>query len=151
MIEIGLGGLVLAAITFVAGRLFVQSENIILKKREVYEEYLDKCITAHDAYKQNPNNEIDLEHIAPKGDFFLYASQEVIILVGRHIDSLGDAFSKIDDQTAPLDPTFQKSITKYNAVLKAMRYDVLGWSIHGIYERIFGDRRARNLLNEPKK
>ena len=141
----------MAAASFVAGRLFVQSENIISKKREVYQAYLDKCLTAHDAYKQGSQDEIDFDDLKPSGDFFLYASQEVIVLVGLHVDSLNEAFDQIDNDTDALHPAFKTSITKYNSVLAAMRRDVLAWSIHGIYEKMFGDKRARKLLNDSTK
>lgn len=151
--DIGLGEISIAIVSFIAGRLFVQSEAVLLQKKKVYQEYLDNCLTAQEAYKQVADTDalpsdhvIDLENIRPRGEFFLYASQEVIVLAGQHVETLGAAFTKIDRSTEALHPAFTNSAHAYNRMLKAMRKDVLGWSIQGLFERIFGYGRARKVL-----
>ena len=150
MIELRLSELPIAAASFVAGRVFLQSEQVIQKKKELYQEYLDNCITAHDAYKQDSATNLDLDAIAPKGDFFLYASQEVIVLAGKHVQSLEQAFESIDDETEALHPHFKASVRIYNRMLIEMRRDVLGWSWQGLKERAVGSKRARKMLEENK-
>lgn len=154
MIDIGLGEISIAIVSFVAGRVFVQSEAVLVQKKRTYQEYLDVCLTAHDAYKQTAANDekaeppvIDLDVIRPKGEFFLYASQEVIILAGQHVETLAAAYSEIDESTEALHPAFTKSVQAYNRMLVAMRRDVMGWSLQGISERIFGFKRARKQQN----
>jgi hypothetical protein len=151
--DVGLGEISIAIVSFIVGRLFVQSEAVLVQKKKIYQEYLEVCLTAHDAYKQIDGAEeptadylIDLERIRPKGEFFLYASQEVIILAGQHVDTLGTAYDEIDKSTEALHPAFTNSIQAYNRMLVSMRQDVLGWSFQGLVERIFGYRRARKLL-----
>jgi hypothetical protein len=151
--DIGLGEISIAIVSFVAGRLFVQSEAVLVQKKKVYQEYLDNCLTAQDAYKQFSDSEvppsdqvINLDNIRPKGEFFLYASQEVIVLAGQHVETLGAAFNEIDQSSEALHPAFTNSVQAYNRMLMAMRKDVLGWSIQGLLERIFGYGRARKLL-----
>jgi hypothetical protein len=82
VINIGLGEISIAVVSFIAGRLFVQSEAVLTQKKKVYQDYLDVCLTAHEAYKQTATESgaadqvvVDLESIRPKGEFFLYASQ----------------------------------------------------------------------------
>jgi hypothetical protein len=158
VIDLGFGGLLIAAASFLIGKLYFQSESILLKKKEIYQEHLDACATAHEAYKQAGHDKevsqkwlAHLESIRPRGEFFLYASQEVIILSGQHIDTLSAAFAEIDQSTEALHPAFKDSIQAYNRMLIAMRRDVLGWSIQGISERFFGSKRARRLLNAASK
>jgi hypothetical protein len=157
VINIGLGEISIAVVSFIAGRLFVQSEAVLTQKKKVYQDYLDVCLTAHEAYKQTATESgaadqvvVDLESIRPKGEFFLYASQEVIILAGRHIDTLTSAYTEIDQSTEALHPAFTHSIQAYNRMLVAMRRDVLGWSIQGIMEKAFGSMKARRLLKQQK-
>lgn len=158
MIDLGFGELFIAAASFLIGKLYFQSESILLKKKEIYQEYLDACTTAHEAYKEAGHDQeasdeslTHLEKVRPRGEFFLYASQEVIILAGLHIETLSAAFTEIDQSTEALHPAFKASIQAYNRMLIAMRRDVLGWSIQGISERFFGSARARNLLNAASK
>jgi hypothetical protein len=153
VIEIGLGEVSIAVVSFITGKLFVQSEAVLAQKKKIYQEYLDVCLTAHDAYKQSAENPekddqviVDLEKIRPKGEFFLYASQEIIILAGLHVETLSKAYGEIDETTEALHPAFTTSIQAYNRMLIAMRRDVMGWSFQGIFERVFGDRKARKLL-----
>ena len=146
--EVGFWALALAIVSFFAGRIVVQSENVVLKKKEIYQEYLNKCLTAHDAYKQGDPVTPDwsIDNLAPTGEFFLYAAQDVIILAGRHVESLGKAFDQINNETEALHPAFTTSIQAYNSMLVAMRRDVLGFSIQGISEYLFGSPRAKKLL-----
>ena len=145
--DVGYWTLAFGIISFFAGRIIVQSENVVLKKREIYQGYLNKCITAHDAYKQGDPGvlAITIENLAPTGEFFLYAAQDVIILAGRHVESIGAAFDQIDRESEALHPAFTASIRAYNSMLASMRRDVLGFSIQGISERLIGSPRAKRL------
>jgi hypothetical protein len=140
----------IAVASFIAGRVFLQTEAVLLQKRKVYQEYLEVCLTAHEAYKQSADNTEDvhaqLEKLKPKGEFFLYASRPVIILCGLHVQSLEKAFVEVDETSQPVHPAFARSITCYNQMLAEMRRDVLGWSLQGMVERFFGSSRARKLL-----
>jgi hypothetical protein len=148
MFEIGLGTILVAALTFVAGKFYAQSESVLGEKKRVYTDYLALCPTAHDAYKQDGKWEVKPFEMKP--EFYLYASNDVIILAGRHLGTVDSAFSQITVDTPPLHPAFQSSVQAHNRMLIAMRRDLLGLSFHGFKERLIGSPSAKKLIAEDK-
>ncbi|MDB6452463.1 hypothetical protein [Falsirhodobacter sp. 20TX0035] len=129
-----IGGLSISAISFVAGRVFSQSEAILADKRRVYEKFLVSCPVPNDVYLL----EDDPERLKRMKNFqdayqtmLLYAAPSVVIAVSIYLEKFAAADAAISPNTAPLHTSFKSASVAHNDVILEMRRDGLAWSAFG--------------------
>jgi hypothetical protein len=126
------GGLVLAILGFLFGRVFNQSEQILSEKRRIYEEFLRVCPRPNEAY-ENWGDISEPDH--PMNRFqrlqaplCLYASTSVTLAVGAYIQAFGEASEILGATREELHPAFTKASKAHNDIVIEMRRDAFSWS-----------------------
>ncbi|WP_291730639.1 hypothetical protein [Leisingera sp. F5] len=133
-VALGFGGLLLAAFSFLFGRMFSQSEAVLADKRRVYEEFLVACPGPNEACKDwTPEREIERADTfqAFYGKLCLYAAPPVMQAVNRYLVLLDEADKLLSPNSEALHPAFQEAAKAHNDIILEMRRDALGWSMFG--------------------
>ena len=125
-----IGGVGLSALSFVFGRIFAQSENILDRKREAYSDFLKFCPAPNEAHF--PDTIPDFGEMQRQiGTLTLYGSPDVCKFAGEYFEQ----FSKSNEILVEVElpevghPEFLKTMTSYNQMIWAMRNDAMTWSV----------------------
>lgn len=131
---LGLGGLFLAALSFLFGRMFSQSEAVLAEKRRIYEEFLVVCPHPNWAYQEwTPDRESELAELMQSnyGKLCLYASSDVMFALQRYLELLLKADTALGPTSAPGALEYKASAKAHNDLILEMRRDALSWSMFG--------------------
>lgn len=126
-----LGSALLAALGFLLGRLYNESERILVQKRRVYEEYLRVLPTPNSAYKDMDDSAYQ-NTIAPSLDatpvLMLYASPTVAAAASTYLQAYEEACELLSPTSPPLAPEYMRLAKSQNDVILEMRRDAFAWS-----------------------
>ena len=144
---IWLGGTIVAAISFLLGKAFSQSEKVLDQKRKAYEDFLRVCPAPNEAHSP-VDPDITLMQRAI-GILSLYGSADAAKYAGEYFFDFAESQSLLRTVTEPGHPRFMQLMTKYNRMVWAMRVDAMTWSMFA------PTKKAReykpSVFTEPKK
>lgn len=124
---VALLGVVASVISFMFGKIFSQSENILDRKREAYGAFLRFCPAPNEAHS---NNEMDATQFQREiGILTVYASPEVLKNSSSYFSSFAEAQEQLSGIQTAGHPAFIRVMTEYNRMVWAMRTDAMAWSI----------------------
>ena len=142
-ILLSLGGLTVAIMGFIAGRVFSESEKILSEKRRIYEEFLRVCPEPTVAYDDDAEVQfLTDELLRIKSVLMLYASSEVLLALQAYTEEYGRAASILNSGSPALHPACKKLAQSHNRLIKEMRVDGLAWSV-------FARQRVRQKIERP--
>lgn len=128
-----LGGLILAALGFLLGRVVRQSEAILSEKRRVYEAFIANCFFPNQAF-EDWSPEMAAEQLKTLHEaswpLLLFASANVVVALERYIKVFSEAQEILSPDDPPLHPAFQKAARAHNDLILEMRRDILAFSIY---------------------
>jgi len=141
------GGLAIAILSFLLGKIFSQSEKVLDQKRKAYEAFLSVCPSPNEAHQEV---DLTIEFQRKLGILSIYGSAEVVTHAGKYLESFDVTQEQLVDVIEAGHPAFLKLMTDYNRMVWAMRTDAMSWSIFA------PTKNARNfkssiLAEEPKK
>ncbi|WP_299208625.1 hypothetical protein [uncultured Tateyamaria sp.] len=142
-------GLVASIFAFWFGRIASQSEKVLDHKKRVYEDFLEKCPTAQDAYGLSEEQLITAIAYFDKklGVLSLYAQPAVLIAARNYFAEFAKAADALDLNSPPLHDAFQAAAAAYNDLVYEMRRDAMSWSIFGLVKK--GPRTEPKLAKLP--
>ncbi|WP_417267951.1 hypothetical protein [Celeribacter baekdonensis] len=124
---IALSGLALSVVSFVFGKIFSQSENILDRKREAYKAFLRFCPAPNEAHSEDMILHTDFQREI--GILTVYASMDVLKFAGEYFNKFADAQETLVNVEEAGHPIFIDLMTSYNRMVWAMRNDAMTWSI----------------------
>lgn len=124
---IGAGALALSILSFLFGKVFSQSENILDKKRDAYRSFLRVCPAPNEAHFAE--FELGAEMQREMGILSLYASPDAVKFAAQYFSAFADAQVTLIGIEEPGHPEFLRLMTSYNRMIWAMRNDAMTWSI----------------------
>ncbi|MEM1301731.1 MAG: hypothetical protein AAGH17_04040 [Pseudomonadota bacterium] len=131
-----LGGLVLAILSFLAGRIFAEFERILAEKRGLYLAYLKDLPPLNDAYIDRTHDEL-MHAFASATDrlpsLLFYADTSVIMAAKAFMEKHHDAHEVLSPQSPPLHPAYQALSKAQNDLVLEMRRDAFRFSIFGYH------------------
>jgi len=122
-----LGGISVSIASFLFGKIFSQSENILEQKRRVYEQFILVCPSPQEAHSCDVVVSIELQRQI--GILCIYGSPDVAKFAGDYFSEFGTAQEILIDVAEPGHPKFLELMTNYNRLIWAMRTDAMTWSL----------------------
>lgn len=119
-------GTAVSIISFLVGKSYKQSEQVIAEKRRVYESFLRVCPAPNEAHLDLDIFDTELQRYI--GVLTVYASPEVTKFAGEYFAEFAEAQAVLCGVEKPGHPAFLKLMTHYNRMVWAMRNDALMWS-----------------------
>ncbi|KFE35963.1 hypothetical protein [Thioclava atlantica] len=124
---VGALGLIASLVSFVGGKIFSQSENILDRKREAYKAFLRFCPAPNEAHDAERVNTTELQREI--GILTVYASRDVLKFAAAYFTAFAEAQEKLVGVEIAGHPAFIKLMTDYNRMVWAMRNDAMMWSV----------------------
>lgn len=127
-----IGSLILAALGFLFGRFYSESERILAEKRKYYLEFLSVLPPLQDVYTDATEDELTAA-LRPAMErlpsLIFYADKSVTMAVGILLQKYHEANAKLTPQSPPLVPEYKALATAQNDLVLEMRRDAFRWSI----------------------
>lgn len=127
-----IGSLVLAALGFILGRLYAESERILSEKRKYYLEFLSALPPLQDTYNDTTEEEF-IATLRPAMErlpsFLFYADKSVTMAWGVLYQKYLEANEKLTPHSPPLAPEYKALTIAQNDLVLEMRRDAFRWSI----------------------
>lgn len=127
-----LGSLILAALGFLLGRFYSESERILSEKRKYYLEFLNTLPPLQDTYN-DMDEEAFIATLRPATELLpgllFYADKSVTMAWGVLYQRYLVANENLHPQSPPLAPEYRALATAQNDLVLEMRRDVFRWSI----------------------
>jgi len=143
----GVGSLVLAAVSFLLGKVFSQSERVLDQKREAYERFLAKCPAPNEAHCEREPDFMGLQRDI--GVLSIYGSKEALIAAGEYFTVFASAQPVLTHVEEPGHPEFLRVMKSYNKMVWEMRKDALTWSVFAPSKK--DQEYSPSHFAEPKK
>ena len=127
-----LASLILAALGFVIGRVYSESERILSEKRKYYLEFLSVLPSPLDTYNDTTEGEFTITlkpAIERLPSLLFYADKSVIMAWGVLYQKYLVAHANLTPQSQPLAQEYMELATAQNDLLLEMRRDAFRWSI----------------------
>ncbi|MEJ8561672.1 hypothetical protein QTO30_10885 [Yoonia sp. GPGPB17] len=142
---------VIGAVAFVLGRIYSQSEAILVEKRRVYEQFLLNCPRPNQAYSNFTDDEyLRLHETMEKSSnaVALYAAPPVMLAISVYLEEFEKAANELDLESEALHPAFKRLAKAHNDLILEMRRDGLAWSVFGYKGK---SRLPPDALEQAKK
>lgn len=127
-----IGGLVLAALGFIIGRFYAESERILSEKRKHYLEFLSALPPLNDTYNDTTEEEF-IATLRPAMErlpsLLFYADNSVMMAWGVLQQKYFEAHARLSTDSPPLAPEYKALATAQNDLVLEMRRDAFRWSI----------------------
>lgn len=127
-----IGSVILAAIGFILGKFYAESERIIAEKRKYYVDLLNILPPLQDSYKDTSEEDVMLA-MKPAMDrmpgLIFYGDQPVIIAFGVFVQKYYAANESLTPQSPPKAPEYMALAKAQNDLILEMRRDAFRWSI----------------------
>ncbi|MBF9052388.1 hypothetical protein GTA62_20560 [Roseobacter sp. HKCCD9010] len=126
------GSVAMAALGFLLGRFYAESERILSEKRKTYLEFLNELPPLNDTYLDATEEEF-LESLRPAIERFpklmFYADKSVLMAWGVLQQRYMEAHAALTPDSPALAPEYQALATAQNDLVLEMRRDAFRWSI----------------------
>ena len=130
---------VVAAISFLIGKLWSSSEAVFEKRQAAYEGFLKLCPHSTEVLAQlvtELNDDLMVKIREAYSAAALYASPQVEKLMTNYLVALGDLIGSHDGDWDRAEAHALNADAVYSSMLEAMRRDSLGYTWFGIAYRI---------------
>ncbi|MCT4683890.1 MAG: hypothetical protein N4A39_09170 [Roseicyclus sp.] len=125
---LGVGGLVLTIVGFIAGRAVSESEKILAEKRRVYEEFIKACPNLSKGTSVLHGFESE-EYQEMQSALLLYCAPAVASAVQQYILAVQEELNEGFDPNEPtVTENTKKASQRFNDIILEMRRDALSWS-----------------------
>jgi hypothetical protein len=140
---------------FLLGKLWSSSEVIFANRQRAYAQFTRKCILPTELLVRE-----DVEFLSglmselrdAAAEFQLYASPKAQTLVGEYLGRLGVLLAETEKtDTSKAVAAIEETGAVYNALLRQMRRDALGWTVFGIRNWFSKDEREWRREQRAKK
>ncbi len=126
------GSLVIAAIGFLFGRFFAETEKILSEKRAAYTDFLSILPPLQDAYVVGEEDKI-IAALRPAvmrvPKLLFYADASVLKAWDSLHKAYHDAYSNLSEDSGPLAEEYKRLAKAQNDLVLEMRRDAFRWSI----------------------
>ena len=127
-----IGSLVLAALGFMLGRFYAESERILSEKRKHYLDFLSALPPLQDTYNETSEEEFSAT-LRPAMEclpsLLFYADKSVMMAWGVLQQKYFEAHAELLPDSPPLAPEYKALANAQNDLILEMRRDAFRWSI----------------------
>lgn len=127
-----IGSLILAALGYILGRLYAESERILSEKRKHYLEFLSALPPLNDTYNDTTEEEF-IATLRPAMErlpsLLFYANKSVVLAWGVLQQKYHEAHAGLSPDSPPLAPEYKALAIAQNNLVLEMRRDAFRWSI----------------------
>ncbi|AML50595.1 hypothetical protein [Falsihalocynthiibacter arcticus] len=127
-----IGGMFMAAIGFLLGRFYAESERILAEKRKAYLDFLSELPPLNDMYLDTTEEEF-LAALKPATkrlpSLIFYADKSVLLAWGVLQQRYLEAHNELTPESPALAPAYQALATAQNDLVLEMKRDAFQFSI----------------------
>lgn len=127
-----IGSIIVAALGFMLGRFYSESERILAEKRKYYLEFLSALPPLQDTYNNTTEEEF-IETLRPAMEripsLLFYADKSVAIAWSALYQKYFEANAKLSPSSPPLALEYKALATAQNNLVLEMRRDAFRWSV----------------------